>query len=81
MNAPERIYGWRDTQLSIARYYGGLTYQGKFYVIAPDEEGEPLVRLDVHTAKEKAKRDAAIKKRKAIEGLQQGLNFEDGGGE
>jgi hypothetical protein len=64
MNAPERIYGWRNTQLSIARFYGGLTYQGKFYVIAPDEEGEPLVRLDVHTAKEKAKRDAAIEKKR-----------------
>ncbi len=26
--APERIYGWLDTQLSIARHYGGCKYNG-----------------------------------------------------
>lgn len=64
MTAPERIYGWRDTQLSIARFYGGLRYNGHSYVIAFDEENEPLVRLDVQTAKEKAKRAAAIEKKR-----------------
>ena len=29
---PERIYNWLDTQLSIARHYGGCTYQGFRYV-------------------------------------------------
>lgn len=62
MNAPERIYGWRDTQLSIARFYGGLRYNGHSYVIAFDEEGEPLIRLDVQTAKERAKRAEARSK-------------------
>jgi len=44
---PERIYGWLDSHLSIARYYGGCTYNGHRYVIAVDEEGQPLVRADV----------------------------------
>ena len=45
--APERIYGWLDTQMSIARHYGGLTYQGQSYRIAAHEDGQPLVRWDV----------------------------------
>ena len=24
---PERIHGWQDSRLSIARFYGGITYQ------------------------------------------------------
>lgn len=47
MNAPERIYGWLDTQLSIARHYGGCKYNGHDYSIALNEEGQPLVRIDV----------------------------------
>lgn len=57
---PEKIYGWLDSQLSIARYYGGLSYQGHSYVIAPDEDGQPLVRLDVLT-RERKEREAAQK--------------------
>lgn len=45
--APERIYGWLNTQLSIARHYGGCKYNGHDYSIAPNEEGQPLVRMDV----------------------------------
>lgn len=78
-NTPERIYGWLDTQLSIARHYGGLTYNGKLYVIAPDEEGEPLVRIDVKMAEKKAKRDDATKEKQAAAAAQQGLNFDDAG--
>ena len=44
---PERIYGWMDSQLSIARFYGGISFNGANYVIALDEEGQPLVRMDV----------------------------------
>lgn len=53
---PERIYGWLDSQLSIARHYGGLRYAGHMYFVAPDEEGQPLVRADVlmREAKERA---------------------------
>ena len=45
--APERIYHWQQSQMSIARHYGGLTYQGHHYTIAPHEDGQPLVRDDV----------------------------------
>ena len=37
--APERIHSWLNTQLPIARFYGGLTYQGHHYLIAYDEPG------------------------------------------
>ena len=57
--APERIYGWLNTQMSIARFYGGLTYQGQSYRIAAHEEGQPLVRWDV------IKREAAEAKANA----------------
>jgi hypothetical protein len=61
---PERIYHWLDTQLSIARHYGGMDYQGHRYVIAFNEPGAPLVRADVlereaKEAAEKLKADAA----------------------
>ena len=45
--APERIYGWLDTHMSIARFYGGLTYMGHSYRIASTEGNMPLVRADV----------------------------------
>ena len=44
---PERIYGWMDSQLSIARHYGAIDYQGRRYVISYHEAGAPLVRDDV----------------------------------
>jgi hypothetical protein len=44
---PERIYGWLDTQLSLARHYGGLKYQGHDYQIDYMSVCEPLVRVDV----------------------------------
>jgi hypothetical protein len=47
MTAPERIYGWLDTQMSVARHYGGLTYQGHSYVIDMADKDKPLVRVDV----------------------------------
>ena len=53
---PKRIYGWQNSQLSIARHYGGIRYNGAEYLIAPNEEGQPLVRLD-YWRKEKAARD------------------------
>ena len=58
---PERIYGWMDSQLSIARHYGGMAYQGHDYQIAYSEEGQPLVRVDVlkREVKEKAKQKIA----------------------
>lgn len=67
---PPRIYGWLDSQMSIARYYGGLQYQGHDYVIAFDEEGQPLVRADVLRAEAKARKAAEKKQREAVSKLQ-----------
>lgn len=59
--APERIYNWLDSQLSIARHYGGCKYNGADYVIAYREKGQPLVRGDVLKRERKAKRSAEPK--------------------
>lgn len=56
--APERIHGWLNTQLSIARFYGGCNFNGKSYLIAYKEEGQPLVREDVLKRELKAKKEA-----------------------
>ncbi len=47
MSAPDRIYNWLDSQLSIARHYGGCKFNGADYVIAYGETNQPLVRVDV----------------------------------
>ena len=71
--SPERIYGWIDSQMSIARHYGGLSYQGHKYTIAYAEQGQPLVRADV-LAREAKERKAADKTAKAAAaGLQKPL--------
>ena len=63
--APERIYYWLDSQLSIARFYGGIHFRGARYVIALNEPGQPLVRRDVlaREAKERKAEDKAAKAR------------------
>lgn len=62
---PKRIYGWLNSQLSIARFYGGIKYNGAEYVIAHDEKGQPLVRVDVKFArKPKTAREKAHKTRR-----------------
>ena len=55
MNAPEKIYGWLDSQLSIARFYGGITFRGYSYVIDMEDPDHPLVRRDVLRAEKKKK--------------------------
>ena len=52
---PPRIYNWLDSQLSIARFAGSITINGTTYIVAPNEEGQPLVRQDVLIAEAKAK--------------------------
>jgi hypothetical protein len=54
---PERIYGWLQSQLSIARHYGGMTYQGQHYQIDYHTKGEPLVRSDVLAREAKAREE------------------------
>lgn len=56
---PEKIYGWINTQLSIARYYGGCTYNGHSYLIDMEDPDKPLVRKDIHLAEIKARKEAA----------------------
>ena len=73
---PERIYNWLDSQMSVARYYGGLTYMGHSYYVAPTEPGSPLVRADVlkREAKEaKAAAKAAHLQRVSKAGIQGAL--------
>ena len=70
MTPPERIHGWKYSQLSIARFYGGITYQGHTYTIAVAEKGAPLVRDDVLVREAKA-RKAADKAAKAQAAKQQ----------
>jgi hypothetical protein len=55
---PEKIYGWLNTQLSVARYYGGCTYDGHPYRIDMQDPDRPLVRVDVLTAEAKARKVA-----------------------
>lgn len=56
---PERIFNWLNSQLSIARFSGGLRYQGHSYLIAVKEDGQPLVRRDVLEREQKEQRHQA----------------------
>ena len=60
-NPPPRIYNWLDSQLSIARFAGSIRINGVTYIVAPNEEGQPLVRQDVLAAEEKAKKEGEKK--------------------
>ena len=53
---PERIYGWLDTQLSIARFYGGINFNGHKYVIDMEDPLQPLVRQETISKKKKIKK-------------------------
>ncbi len=59
---PERIYGWQDGYLSVARFYGGIVFEGHRYTVAATEKGTPLVREDV------LRREAVAKKKPKAEG-------------
>jgi hypothetical protein len=52
---PKRIYGWIDSQLSIARHYGGITVNGVSYVIRYDLEGQPLEEVRPKPRKKKTR--------------------------
>jgi hypothetical protein len=54
--APEKIYGRLDTQMSIARHYGGLKCLNHSYVIDYNDPYQPLVRQDIFQAEKKAKK-------------------------
>jgi hypothetical protein len=48
---PEKIYNWLNTQLSIARHYGGINFNGAWYVIDYKDPQQPLVRFDAKKPK------------------------------
>lgn len=58
MSAPDRIYDWLNSQLSVARFYGGMRYQGHMYVIDGKTAGAPLVKQSVLIAERKAAKKA-----------------------
>ena len=59
MSAPERIFNWLKSPLSIARHYGGMKYQGHVYKIDHLSVGEPLVRVDVLEREAKTRKERA----------------------
>jgi len=54
--APEKIYGWMDSQLSLARHYGGCTYNGHAYKVDFNDIDQPLVREDIFVKEKKEKK-------------------------
>ena len=66
----EKIYGWMDTQLSIARFYGGCKFQGASYLIDYADPEHPLVRQDVLEAEKKARKVAASKEDSAAKAVE-----------
>jgi hypothetical protein len=69
MKAPEKIYGWLDSQLSVARFYGGITFQGQGYRIDMADKDQPLVRVDILEAEKKAAKNVAKNVAKKPENL------------
>lgn len=49
----EKIYGWQQTQLSIARFYGGIKIRGNQYVIDEKDPQRPLVLVKPKQRKKK----------------------------
>jgi hypothetical protein len=67
--APEKIFGWLDTQLSVARHYGGMKFRGASYVIDFNDPDQPLVRQDILEAEKKAKKAPKEKQKPNIDDL------------
>lgn len=53
---PKRIYNWQQSQLSLAKYYGGITLNGAMYVVRYDLEGQPLEEVKPKSKLTKAKK-------------------------
>ncbi len=71
MNRPEKIYNVSQTQLSIARHYGGIKFNGAEYVY--DATQDTLTRRDVWLDKIKNDKNAAKKERENWTKKQGGL--------
>lgn len=65
MDHPPKIYNVSQSMFSIARYSGGIVFNGKFYVYLPQEDA-----LILHEPKPRKRRE---KNNKNINCLQDGL--------
>lgn len=72
---PDEIHNPQFTQLSIARFYGGIKYNGAYYVVVPVGVGGDwkLVREDVLKAQTNAKKRESSVKKKAEKQKQKNL--------
>lgn len=59
MNRPEVIYHVSQTQLSVARHFGGCTFNGAEYHYDP--ETDTLTRMDIWRAKLAGDKELAAK--------------------
>lgn len=59
MNRPERIYNVSQTQLSVARHYGGCKFNGADYHY--DAESDTLTRMDIWKARCASSKEYAAK--------------------
>lgn len=60
---PERIYNVSQTQLSVARFYGGCKFNGADYHY--DAESDTLTRMDIWQARIASNKQDAAKAAKA----------------
>lgn len=63
MNRPEQIYNVSQTQLSVARHYGGCKFNGADYHY--DAASDTLTRMDVWKARCASSKEEAAKSAKA----------------
>ncbi len=54
MRTPDKILNVSQSQLSIARHYGGINFNGKYYIYNPVEDS--LTREDVFKKERKEKK-------------------------
>ena len=71
MTPPDEIHGVSQSQFSIARHYGGITFNGAHYTYIPHED--KLIRDDVLKTRAKAARDAKKANKKTAKGSQWSL--------
>ncbi len=71
MTPPDEIHGVSQSQFSIARHYGGITFNGAHYTYIPHED--KLIRDDVLKARAKAARDAKKANKKTAKDSQGSL--------
>ena len=71
MSHPDEIHGVSQSQFSVARHYGGITFNGAHYTYIPHED--KLVRDDILKARAKAAKDAKKAEKKARDASQHTL--------